>query len=226
MRASRSIGAACVISLAIAASASAHRHDEYLQAARIAIEPDGIAIELDLTPGSTVAGPILAAIDADGDGSLSEAERLAYTRRVIAAVSVMVDGRIAPIAVTSAAFPDLAAARRGEDAVRLRLEAATPPAGPGQHYVYFSNAHVPEHSVYLANALVPSSPRVTVTAQRRTVDQRAVTIEYSVADAPAPLALRVTAGLGMVAIAIVPLARRGSGRPRVRLARSRATGIG
>jgi hypothetical protein len=215
MRAGRrgSIGVACVLLLAIGTGVSAHRRDEYLQAARIAIEPDGVAIELDLTPGAAVAAPILAAIDADGDGSLSDGERRAYTQRVTGAVSIVIDGRLLPLTLTSSGFPDLAAARRGEDAVRLRLQAATPFAAPGLHHLYFSNAHLPEHSVYLANALVPESPRVTVTAQRRTADQRAITIDYTLADAAAPMAARVVTGLGVVALALLPLARRGSRRP-------------
>jgi hypothetical protein len=38
-----------------ASTASAHRRDEYLQAARIAVGPDRVRIELDLTPGMAVA---------------------------------------------------------------------------------------------------------------------------------------------------------------------------
>jgi hypothetical protein len=43
------------IVLAAGAGLSAHRHDEYLQAARIAIDPDGVRLELSLTPGIAVS---------------------------------------------------------------------------------------------------------------------------------------------------------------------------
>lgn len=44
-------------------SLSAHRRDEYLQAARLAIEPGAVHIELDLTPGIALAEAIISDID-------------------------------------------------------------------------------------------------------------------------------------------------------------------
>src|SRR5215210_2258008 len=55
--------------LGAARSTSAHRLDEYLQATRLAIEPDRVEIALDLTPGIAVAESIVAEIDADGNNS-------------------------------------------------------------------------------------------------------------------------------------------------------------
>jgi hypothetical protein len=54
------VAAAC----AAGAGVSAHRLDECLQAARIAIEPDHVGLELDLTPGRAVADAIIADIAA------------------------------------------------------------------------------------------------------------------------------------------------------------------
>ncbi|HXI29434.1 MAG TPA: hypothetical protein VNG89_13440, partial [Vicinamibacterales bacterium] len=51
------------------ARVSAHRRDEYLQAARLAIDPGRVQIELDLTPGIALAEAILADIDRNRDGS-------------------------------------------------------------------------------------------------------------------------------------------------------------
>src|SRR5579859_3013567 len=78
-------------------SLSAHRRDEYLQAARIAIEPDQVRIELDLTPGIAVADSILADIDRDRDGSISPSEERAYVERVVDSLSLEIDGR--PVAL-------------------------------------------------------------------------------------------------------------------------------
>src|SRR5215213_2131486 len=61
--------------LAAIADVSAHRRDEYLQAARLAIEPTGIRLELSLTPGIAVADAVLRDIDVDGDHALSAAEQ-------------------------------------------------------------------------------------------------------------------------------------------------------
>ena len=53
------------------AEVSAHRRDEYLQAARLAIDPGRVQLELDLTPGIALAEAIIADIDRNRDGSLS-----------------------------------------------------------------------------------------------------------------------------------------------------------
>ena len=85
-------GAAFVIVAAVLAAlgarVSAHRLDEYLQAARIAIEPDRVHLELDLTPGVSVANVVLADIDVDADRSISAAEALAYSKRVLSTVAL------------------------------------------------------------------------------------------------------------------------------------------
>ena len=71
---------------------SAHRRDEYLQAARIAIDPGRVQIELDLTPGIALAEAIIADIDRNRDGSLSADEQRAYASLVLSALTLEVDG--------------------------------------------------------------------------------------------------------------------------------------
>ena len=58
----------------LAASASAHRLDEYLQATTIALERDRLVLQLRLTPGVAVAARVLASLDTNGDGTVSEGE--------------------------------------------------------------------------------------------------------------------------------------------------------
>ena len=64
-------------------AADAHRLDEYLQATRIALSPDRIRLEIDLTPGVIVAPSVLDAIDADRDMHISAAEADAYAAQVV-----------------------------------------------------------------------------------------------------------------------------------------------
>ena len=71
---------------------SAHRRDEYLQAARLAIDPDRVQLELDLTPGIALAEAIIADIDRNRDGSLSQDEQRAYGSLVLSALTLEVDG--------------------------------------------------------------------------------------------------------------------------------------
>jgi hypothetical protein len=108
----------------------------------------------------------------------------------------------------SASFPDVAAMRRGEGTIRLQGRAAISEQAPGAHHLRFVNAVALAHSAYLANALVPDSPRVMVTAQHRSVDQRDFTIDYTLADDGrgawfAPLVVAIATGL-----VVAPLGRR------------------
>ena len=61
-------GAAALICTA-AVGLSAHRRDEHLQAARIAIELERVDVELDITPGADVADALVSAIDGDHEAS-------------------------------------------------------------------------------------------------------------------------------------------------------------
>jgi hypothetical protein len=182
-------GASAVVLLAIAAAAvattpaSAHRRDEFLQAARLAVEPNRVNLELDLTPGIAVADAIVSDIDRDHDGILSPSEERGYVTRVLSAIELSVDGRALNLDATASAFPGIDALRSGEGTIRIESAVVLPRAAPGAHQLFFRNAFRRTTSVYLANALVPRSAAVTITAQRRDVEQRDLTIDYDVAPA-------------------------------------------
>ena len=162
----------------------AHRLDECLQAARIAVEEDRIEIELGLTPGVAVADAIIGDIDVDRYGSLSGDEQRTYVGRVLDAVQLSVDGQKLQVAPINASFPELAEFRRGDGTIRITLAAAIAQT-PGAHRVFYRNDYRDDVSVYLANALVPDSKRIDVTAQHRDGDQRELTIDYMVRPANA-----------------------------------------
>ena len=115
---------------AAAASPSAHRRDEYLQAARLAIDPDRVRIDLDLTPGIAVADRILSDIDADRNGSLSSLETQAYVREVVSAITLDVDGSRLAVQGTDSAFPTFDAVRNGDDQLRLEARETCPRRPP------------------------------------------------------------------------------------------------
>jgi hypothetical protein len=169
--------------LLAAAGASAHRREDYLQAARVGLEPEGVLITLAVTPGVAVAEELIEALDRDRDGASSARERETFAALVVSALRVELDGRPLTLHVVSSDAPELAAFRRGEGAFRLTLRARVPRVADGPHRLLFRNAYLAGHGAYLANALVPESAEVTVTAQHRTVDQSALTIEYTISDA-------------------------------------------
>jgi hypothetical protein len=210
--------AACAL-VVITAAASAHRRDEYLQAARVAIDPDRVALALDLTPGIAVADQVIAEIDRDGDASITPEESSAYVQRVLSALTLDVDGRPLRLEIVERAIPAIDAMRQGEGAIRLQLAAALPALGAGVHRLRYRNAHRPDISVYLTNALVPASDRIAVDAQRRDAAQRDVTIEYALG---ADRAARVRAGVqvagagGAILVALVCWRRFGASGPEGR----------
>jgi hypothetical protein len=171
--------AVVVTAAAIAGSdLSAHRRDEYLQAARLSVEPGRVEVELDLTPGLAIADTTIADLDRDYDGVLSEQEQRAYSGRVMGEVVLALDGRALQVESIAATFPPLNDFRRGEGTIQIHATAALPKQADGDHQLSFRNASQQEGSVYLANALVPTTDRVTITAQRRDPLQRELTVEY------------------------------------------------
>src|SRR6476469_8779578 len=85
---------AAVVLLAIAAGSTgvaAHRLDECLQAARIAVEPDRIALELDVTPGVAIAESFIPEIDRDRDGTIAAHEQQEFIRRILGSVDLSLD---------------------------------------------------------------------------------------------------------------------------------------
>src|SRR6266571_8353886 len=171
---------AMTITLVVSTDVSAHRREDYLQAARIGVEPESVLITLDLMPGIEVAESFISALDDDGDGALSRDEQRGYAGLVVSALEVTIDERPVQPRLVSWSFPEPSAFRRGEGTIRLKIHATLPRVSAGSHRLFFKNAHMADHSAYLANALVPESARVTVTAQRRDRDQSELTIEYTV----------------------------------------------
>jgi hypothetical protein len=171
------------------ADVSAHRRDEYLQAARLAIDSGAVALELDLTAGIALAEGIIADIDRNRDGSLSPDEQRAYASLALSALTIEVDGTPVRAELGGISFPDAEAMSRGEGTIRLRSRAALPRLSTGPHQLLFRNRHHPDRSVYLANALVPRSSDVAVTAQRRDGDQTELIIDYVLRAAPSSISM-------------------------------------
>jgi len=189
--------------------ASAHRLDELLQAARIAIGADRVELEVSLTPGTAVADDLIREIDADGNGAFSEAEKQAYAHRILGALVLRVDeGPRLRMTLAGYSVPDAAAMRTGDGAIVISPAARLSPLPAGSHRLFFRNEHAPANSVYLANALVPDSGQVSITGQQRDGDQRALTITFATSDAPASMSRWVWIGLAGAFLAMALLGRR------------------
>src|SRR3954453_22873936 len=107
----------CAFSFGLHAIAGAHRLDEYLQATRIAVGLTRVDVEIDLTPGASIASSIYGSIDSNHDGELSDMERTAYARLVVSSALLEADGRAAPLTLVNQDFPSLDAMREGTGAI-------------------------------------------------------------------------------------------------------------
>jgi len=79
--------------LAFPCAVFAHRDDQYLQATLVAIEPNGIRLQINLTPGVAVAEQVIAGIDRDCDGVISKSEAATYAELLKRDLTLGMDGR-------------------------------------------------------------------------------------------------------------------------------------
>lgn len=199
----KAFAASLVVVLAAAGGdAKAHRLDEYLQATRVSFARDQLAIDVDLTPGISIASGVIAMLDANADGTIAPAEADAYGRAVLSDVRVSLDGN--PVGMTLAAIdvPALDEMRNGTGTIRLHA-AGSVTAGAGRHSLELVNNHRPETSVYMVNALVPGDGGIDIMSQTRDPRQREFRAEYGVTPRWRVHVLwlgLVTAGLAVVAM--------------------------
>ena len=167
------------LSLAFAATARAHRIDEYLQAARLAIASDRVNLEMDLTPGVDVAPLIFALINTSHDGSISNPEGRAYATQLLKDVVLDLDGHPQHLSLVRAQFPSFQEMNEGLGTIRIEAVAVCL-STPGSHVLSFQNNHKNNISVYLVNALVPASRNIEISSQRRDPLQRGIQLQFTV----------------------------------------------
>jgi nickel/cobalt exporter len=177
------LGLLCLLASALlpAKEALAHPLDEYVQNTYIDLAPDRTTLQLNLTPGVLVAPQVVALIDADGDGEISETEGEAYANEVLRDVSLEVDGEPQPLTLTSSQFPTPLDIRAGMGTIRLQVAAETPEGIPGDHSLSFRNDHEPVNSKYLVNAFKNKSNEVEIAKQDRDQLQHAIRVDYAIA---------------------------------------------
>ncbi len=172
-----------LLALSLAGGAAAHRLDEYLQATLIGVTPDGIDVQIQLTPGVAMLPVLMAVIDQDRDGRISPEEEQAYVGRVAREVELRVDGIPARLSLIESSFPTRETMREGLGTIQMKLR--TTRSG---HELRFENRHLPQVSVYLVNCLAAPSDGLVVGRQQRDEAQKSIEFEYSfgVGEIPGP----------------------------------------
>ena len=146
--------------LAVPSVACAHRLDEYLQATLVAIEPGAIRLQMNLTPGIQVLDQVLARIDTDRDGAISEKEAGAYAESLKRDLVVRLDQRALELKLTAINLPEPDELRGGEGIMQLEFSATPNRLRAGAHSLTIENRHLPAVSVYLLNAAKPGTGSV------------------------------------------------------------------
>lgn len=206
IRRGQSLIALVVCMLGLSARADAHRLDEYLQATRVSVAADAVDLEIDLSPGVSIADEVVRTIDTDADGVISDAEADAYAARVVGALRLAVDSQQAQLGLQRRAFPSIDDMRQGVGTIRLAARAHVA-ATSGRRHLTYANLFLPGSSVYLVNALVPPDDRVSVASQNRDERQRTFTLDYDVAPSRGWVTWSGTA-LAMIAFLVIGRARR------------------
>ena len=170
--------------LALPSAVFAHRDDQYLQATLVAIEPSGVKLQINLTPGVAVAEQVLAQIDRDRDGVISTNEAAAYAESLKRDLTLRIDGRKLDLKLTASEFVEPAELRTGSGIIQMEFSAVFGPLAAGPHKLTLENRHLTAIGVYLINAAQPRFATVQITSQKRNVNQSAGEIEFYLSTAP------------------------------------------
>jgi hypothetical protein len=172
--------AAAILALA-STPALAHRLDEYLQGTIISVEKSRMQAQMTLTPGVAVYPVVLAQIDTDADGVISEAEQHAYAERVLRDLSLTIDGHRLTPRLVSIEFPAIAEMKEGRGQIQLNFSADLPRNGRNRRFT-LENHHQSRIAAYQVNCLVPRDPNIRIAAQIRNYSQSLYEMDYVQSD--------------------------------------------
>ena len=211
MTALRVIATTMALAVLLSIDGHSHRLDEYLQAARLSLVRDRVALELDLTPGVAMAPEIIAIIDRDADAAISSEEARAYGQAVMSDVRLTLNGRAVDVTLDRVEVPSGADLRAGLGTIAVRASGSVDRLGAGRHSLQFQNNHRPDGAAYLINALAPDDPAIRVVSQARDPIQREGRIEYEIRSPPATRWFWLFAVVACFSRPVAALVRKGRG---------------
>lgn len=171
------LAVAAVLVVLVGAPLFAHRLDEYLEATIISVEKDHVQASMRLIPGVAVSSAVLASIDTDKDGVISETEKHNYAERVLRDLSLSVDGNLVRPKLVSVEFLGIEWMKDGLGEIQIAFTADLPRGGPNRRLI-FENHHQSQIAAYLVNCLVPRDPDIKVISQNRNEAQSFYQLDY------------------------------------------------
>jgi hypothetical protein len=156
----------------------AHRIDEYLQATILSLEANRAQASMRLIPGVVVAPSIIAAIDSNHDGIFSESENRAYADRVLADLSISINGQATTPQIDSWTFPDPSQLSAGLGEISIQYHVDLPLDGLSDRSLMLANHHLNANSVYLMNVEVPRDREIRILSQKRNQLQSVYEVDF------------------------------------------------
>jgi hypothetical protein len=196
-------------------TAHAHRLDEYLQSTMLAIGKTRLEAEYTLTPGVSVFPQLIAEMDANHDGVLSDAEQKSYARRFLRDVSFRLEGQLLAPRITSLEFPALSEMKEGRGEIHINLSTDLP-VGSGHRKLTLENHHQSQFAAYQVNVLVPKDPEIQIDRQTRNYTQSRYELDYTERSSQTSLPLQILETIAPISAAWLALfwtLRRSPGRP-------------
>ena len=137
--------------------ASAHAPDEYGHNTYVSITPNGLQIEMHLTPGPLIGAKLESIIDTNQDSTFSDREIQHYGEQIATELSVTVDNVERPVTLLSLSKPTPLQVRSGAAELVLTAVAA---GAPPVHKFEFTDNHTmlrgPAQASLLDNNNLPS----------------------------------------------------------------------
>jgi hypothetical protein len=166
--------------LALLCIAEAHPVDEVVQGAYLTLAPGEVRLELDLTPGSKVAGTVLESLDTNTDQRITDVEARAYAGRVLAQSTLTLDGAAAPWTLDKVSVPPYQNLQTGNDILKIYAVAKRPDR-TGPQTLSYQNRYQPAKSQCIANVFLQPAAgwQYQVTGQQRSDDGRQLTVKYT-----------------------------------------------
>ncbi len=160
--------------------AEAHPVDEIVQGAYLTLAPGEVRLELDVTPGSKVAGTVLKSLDANADGRITDAEAVAYAGRVLAQSTLALDGATVPWTLDKVIAPPYQNLQTGNDILKIYAVAKRPDR-TGAQTLSYQNRYQPAKSQCIANVFLQPALgwQYQVTGQQHSDDGRQLVVKYT-----------------------------------------------
>jgi hypothetical protein len=121
---------------------------------------------------------VLAALDSNGDGVISETEQHAYAEQVVRDLSVTVNGACPKLQLVTANFPSKEEIKEGLGSIHLEFKIDLPP-NPSNRHLRWENHHQSPISAYQINCLMPADSALRISSEHRNYSQSRYEIDYS-----------------------------------------------